>query len=204
MRCRGSADAFGGAAHRSRRVCRQRPQPLVTLLDEVVAHLERLGIAHALIGAAALALHGISRSTLDQDILVTDPQVLEEEFWKTFVSTALVDRRRGDSADPLAGVVRIEQGQERAVDLIVGRSAWQADMLNRAERVLDGSRLRVVRAADLALLKLYAGGSQDRWDIEQLLAADESRSLSAEVEARLPDLPARCAALWGRLRDAES
>ena len=175
----------------------------MTLLDEVVAHLERLGIAHALIGASALALHGISRSTLDQDLLVTDPQVLEEGFWKAFVSTAKVDRRRGDNDDPLAGVVRIERGPERAVDLIVGRSAWQTDALARAARVLDATRLRVVRAADLTLLKLYAGGSQDRWDIEQLLAADESGLLVAEVEERLPDLPARCVALWSRLRSHE-
>ena len=176
----------------------------MTLLDAVAAHLERFGIPHALVGAAALALHGISRSTLDQDILVTDTRVLDEGFWKEFVSTALVDRRRGDSDDPLAGVVRIESGDDRAVDrtvdLIVGHSAWQSDMLTRAEPVLDASGLRVVRAADLVLLKLYAGGSQDRWDIEQLLASDESGTLIAEVEERLPDLPARCAALWIRLR----
>jgi hypothetical protein len=173
----------------------------VTLLDAVAAHLERFDIAHALIGAAALALHGISRSTLDQDILVMDPRVLEEGFWNEFASTAQVHRRRGDSADPLAGVVRIERGDERAVDLIVGRSAWQTDVLSRAERVTDTSRLRAVRPADLALLKLYAGGSQDRWDIEQLLASDQSGRLVAEIEERLHDLPTRCAALWSRLRD---
>ena len=176
----------------------------MTLLDEVTAHLERRGISHALIGAAALALHGISRSTLDQDVLVTDPQVLDMGFWKDVVPTGLVDRRRGDSDDPLAGVVRITRGDERAVDLIVGRSAWQTDVLTRAERVLDAGSLRVVRPADLALLKLYAGGSQDRWDIEQLLASDESGRLVAEVEERLPGLPARCAALWSRLRNSES
>lgn len=175
----------------------------MTLLDAVAAHLERFGIPHALIGAVALAFHGISRSTLDQDVLVTDPQVLDERFWKAFASTALVDRRRGDSSDPLAGVVRIECGDDRGVDLIVGRSLWQTNIISRAEQMLDASGPRVARAADLVLLKLYAGGSQDRWDIEQLLASDESGGLIVEVEQRLPDLPARCAALWSRLRDPE-
>lgn len=175
----------------------------MTLLDEVSAHLEGRGISQALIGAAALALHGISRSTLDQDILVTDPQVLDEGFWKDFAVTDLVDRRRGDSDDPLAGVVRITRGDERAVDLIVGRSDWQTAVLARAEQVLIAGSLRVVQPADLTLLKLYAGGSQDRWDIEQLLASDESGRLVAEVEERLPGLPSRCAALWSRLREPE-
>jgi len=35
----------------------------------------------ALIGAAALAVHGISRSTFDIDLLVTDRGVLDDSLW---------------------------------------------------------------------------------------------------------------------------
>ena len=41
----------------------------MTLIEDVSDLLRREAIPHAVIGAAALAVHGISRSTLDQDLL---------------------------------------------------------------------------------------------------------------------------------------
>jgi predicted nucleotidyltransferase len=171
----------------------------VPLLDAVAAHLRHRDVPHALIGAAALALHGVSRSTFDQDLLVVDERVLADSFWRDFEPGARVEIRRGDRDDPLAGVVRLQAGDERDVDLVVGRSGWQREMLDRAEPIVEGVGLAVVRAADLILLKLYAGGSQDRWDIEQLLALDQARTIRQEVERRLPALPDRSATLWRRL-----
>lgn len=52
--------------------------------------------------------------------------------------------------------------------------------------------------ADLVLLKLYAGGPQDAWDIAQLL--DAAPAIEPLVEASLGGLPAECAALWRRIR----
>jgi hypothetical protein len=172
----------------------------VTLLASVSDHLQQRTVAHALIGAAALALHGVSRSTFDQDILVTDTRVLDDAFWQQMTPPAHADVRRGDGDDPLAGVVRMRAESERDVDIVVGRYTWQADMLARSEPIPHSGGLRVVRAADLVLLKLFAGGSQDRWDIEQLLALDESGALIQEVESRLSALPQRCAAAWASLR----
>ena len=172
----------------------------MTLLDATVAHLQRHDVSHALIGAAALALHGISRSTLDQDLLVTDRRVLDPAFWTTLGSTARIDARRGDADDPLAGVVRLSQESERDVDIVVGRSRWQGEVLARAVTVPSDLQLRLVTRSDLVLLKLYAGGNQDAWDIEQLFAAPGVDTAAAEVEARLSDLPPRCTELWRRLR----
>jgi len=172
----------------------------VTLFDTVTALLDTHNIPHAVIGAAALALHGISRSTVDQDLLVTDSRVLAEAFWEPVGPPATIDIRRGDDADPLAGVVRLERANERTVDVVVGRFNWQAAMLSRAERIKGADRdIPVVRAADLVLLKLYAGGSQDRWDIEQLIAIDTDRRIGSEVDSRVGELPARCAAMWNAL-----
>jgi hypothetical protein len=58
----------------------------------------------------------------------------------------------------------------------------------------------VVGAADLVLLKLYAGGSQDCWDIEQLLADVDTAAIVAQVDSRIAMLPAHAAELWRRLR----
>jgi hypothetical protein len=74
-------------------------------------------------------------------------------------------------------------------------------MLARAGRVTLGAKtIPIVGVADLVLLKLYAGGAQDRWDIAQLLAASGSTEVDADVERGLADLPARCAEMW-RTRD---
>lgn len=175
------------------------------LLAAVCAALDAAGISYALIGAGALTVHGVGRSTLDLDLLTTDPAVLVAGFWERRPGgLASADVRRGDAADPLAGVVRFEAGNEAPVDLVVGRSEWQKRILGRARRLSLGEvTLPVAGAADLILLKLFAGGSQDAWDIVQILAAGGRADLAAEVESRLGDLPAEAAALWSRIRGAE-
>jgi hypothetical protein len=57
----------------------------------------------------------------------------------------------------------------------------------------------VVEAADLVLLKLYAGGLQDRSDIEQLLQSGEPEALRRDVNDRLSALPPRARELWERI-----
>jgi hypothetical protein len=167
-----------------------------SLLSTIAGALDEAGIPYALVGAAALAVHGVSRSTLDQDLLVTDRRALDPDLWRTLTDVSL-DVRRGDSDDPLAGVVRFTAHGHRDVDVIVGRHAWQGSMLARARRVpLGAGTIPVVGVSDLILLKLYAGGAQDRWDIAQLLAAVASPEVEAEVERGLGDLPRRCAEMW--------
>jgi hypothetical protein len=168
----------------------------MTLLEQVVGTLQREGIPHALIGAGALAVHGVSRSTLDHDLLAMDTRALDRAMWGEWPGVD-IDIRRPDADDPLAGVIRFRAAGERDVDLVVGRGAWQRDIISRAGPLRIGDTdVQVVTAADLVLLKLYAGGTQDRWDIEQLLAAEPSDKLRAQVESRLPALPLRCRELW--------
>lgn len=171
------------------------------LLESVHRALEDLGVAHALIGAAALAAHGVSRATLDVDLLTTDARVLEPSaLGKVEAEGGSVETRRGDADDPLAGVVRIERVGDRPVDVVVGRAAWQDDIIRRAETVRIGAvDVRVATAADVVLLKLYAGGLQDRWDVAQLLGGSDRDANVAAVEERLAQLPARCRALWADL-----
>lgn len=170
-----------------------------SLLRQVAGTLDAAGIPHVLIGAAALATHGISRSTLDYDLLTTDARVLDDALWQT-IAGAHAGIRRGDAADPLAGVVRVTAAGERDVDVIVGRHAWQRALVDEAETIetADG-RMRVVSAAGLVLLKLYAGGPQDLWDIEQLRAV-ASAQLDADVDARVSVLPPDAQAAWTRVK----
>jgi hypothetical protein len=173
----------------------------VTLFSSTLDLFQREHIPCALIGAGALAVHGIARSTFDIDLLTTSPRVLEAAFWEPLVAEgATVEVRPGGRDDPLRGVVRLERARARDVDIVVGRHDWQRDALARAvaARVL-GADVPVVTRSDLILLKLYAGGPQDAWDIEQLLA-DAGGAVRGEVDARVVSLPPECGEQWAGFR----
>jgi hypothetical protein len=153
------------------------------------------------VGVADLAVHGVSRATRDVDLLVTDPVCLAESTWTTLREAGVaVTIRPGDADDPLAGVVRLAAAGDAPVDLIVGNTCWQARVLERAtpQAVLDVVA-PVAGVADLILLKLYAAGPQDAWDIVQLLEVADRAALVAEVEAGLPALPEDARRLWARV-----
>lgn len=159
-----------------------------------------------MIGAAAMAVHGVSRSTRDLDLFTTAQECLHDASWDDLRAAGIEARvRRGDADDPLAGVVRFTRGSEHPIDLVVGKSAWQAGVTaNSREAQIEGMPVPVVSRVDLILLKLYAGGPQDAWDIEQLLAVPERDALTARVEANLSVLPSRCHDQWIRIREAGS
>jgi hypothetical protein len=168
----------------------------MTTLDRVCAALDRHGIPYALIGAAALASYGVARSTFDIDLLTTDRRVLDAALWAGLTA----DIRRGDADDPLAGVVRVAEDADRPVDVIVGRHAWQTRSVTRA--VKTGGGPPVVQARDLVLLKLYAGGGQDLWDIGELLK-QSTHDLAGEVETDLAELPGELRRRWDNRRSGE-
>ena len=98
----------------------------MTLLSDVVAVLQREGIAHALIGAAAMAVHGVSRATADVDLLTVDENSLRRALWAELEGHGATLRvLKGDFEDPLAGSVRVSIPGDRTVDVVVGRYAWR-------------------------------------------------------------------------------
>jgi hypothetical protein len=170
----------------------------------VVAVLRERRIPFAVVGAAAMAVHGVARSTFDLDLLTPDPQPLTRPMWASLERRSVtIEIRVGDADDPLAGVVRLTGADVTVVDLIVGRGAWQAAIVDRAlPHTLEGIVVPVATAADLIALKLYAGGPQDAWDVEQLLQAGNRAALAAAVETLLPSLPEEAHRLWARVGGA--
>jgi hypothetical protein len=57
-----------------------------------------------------------------------------------------------------------------------------------------------VRPPDLVLLKLYAGGTQDLWDIRVLLRTPEHERWAASVELELAVLPKSMRDRWADVR----
>ncbi len=141
-------------------------------IEPVQRVLHSLRAPHALIGAHAMAARGYPRFTVDVDLLTSDVRVLDPAPWAGLVRAgAAVDPRKGDAEDPLGGVVHILLADGTDVDLIVGKWAWEAEVIDRAEPMhAAGVEIKVPRTSDLILLKLAAGGYADLHDAAALLA----------------------------------
>ncbi len=170
----------------------------MSLLKDVLTALSRESIPHAIIGAAALSAHGVSRSTADVDLLTNDPRCLTPSTWAPLSGHCEIDIRRGDGDDPLKGVVRFSRPGEMDVDIVVGRHAWQQECVERAV-AMAALEAKVVGLPDLVLLKLYAGGPQDAWDVHQVLGLGAAADVPAMVESRLSVLPKDAITLWRRI-----
>jgi hypothetical protein len=95
--------ANGGRCPPGRAPERPSAEPLhgaevvLNLLVRVRDILESSAVRYALIGAGAMTVHGVGRSTLDLDLLTTDPRVLNEGIWASLKgqgSKADIRRRR--------------------------------------------------------------------------------------------------------------
>jgi len=174
----------------------------MSLLADVVRVLRQGETRFALIGAAAMAVRGVSRATVDVDLLTLDAGVLHDDVWKEFTARGTAVRiLKGDLDDPLAGSVRLAEDDE-IVDVVIGRWDWQREIVEAAETLSVGpASLPVAAPAGLILLKLHAGGPKDAWDVESLLeVVGDRREIERAVDETLPRLPAEGRKLWARLR----
>lgn len=187
---------------------------LPTVLRTITQSLDDAGIAYRVIGAAALAAHGVFRSTQDLDLLVTDPRILDPSLWSGVELPGFeVDVRKGIDDDPLSGVVRIDEdvGDDRdwetpllCVDIVVIDQPWTRGIVSgEGPLVMVGDlEIESVSLVDLALLKLYAGGPRDRSDLLALLVEYPERAWRNEVSDRLKGLPQPCRDLWAEIEGA--
>ncbi|MFN2427348.1 MAG: hypothetical protein ABR587_12980 [Candidatus Binatia bacterium] len=175
----------------------------MNLLAETLDALKGHGLSCAVIGAAAMAAHGVARATMDVDLLLVGRESLDSRAWEQLQRTgAEVEIRRGAPDDPLAGVVRVRHDQSQPIDIVIGAAAWQRRAIERAvPATILGMVAPVATAPDLILLKLYAGSPQDCWDISRLLAASSAEGVEHAVESELPSLPVECGRLWKTIVD---
>jgi hypothetical protein len=174
--------------------------PEASLARDVVHVLDRLGISFALIGAAALAVRGLSRGTHDIDFMTTSTSAMNVDWTTELDAATRVDVRRGDHDDPLAGVVRISREAAADVDLVIGKWKWQEAMITRSEPVdLELFRVRVPDVADLVILKIDAGSYLDRRDAVQLLEIHGAETITT-VDLRVRDLPRHVKVAWKQLK----
>ncbi len=158
------------------------PDATLALAESVADAAQRLGIATALIGGAALAVHRYTRATQDIDLaVVIDPMSQLRALGQALDAAGLQTRLRlPDDEDPLGGVLVVWIATDDAdepcdtVEVVnfhnpaCPRHHPARDAIARAQ-MLDGGPLRCVVLADLIALKLDAGGMSDMADILQLL-----------------------------------
>lgn len=166
------------------------PAKTLALAERVAQAAEALGVRTALIGAAALAVHGYTRGTDDIDLAVAVPpetalRELADELSAAGLRTEL---RLPDEDDPLGGVLTIWSADDEAQTDVVE----VVNFLNLAHPkvnpavaaigrsvALQGLRLRCVTLPDLVALKLYAGSRGDLADIVNVLAHNPDADLDA-------------------------
>jgi hypothetical protein len=167
-------------------------------IEPVHAVLESLGTPYALIGAHAMAARGYARFSVDVDFLTGDARVLDPATWAGLARAgAAIDPRRGDADDPLAGVVHILLGDGTDVDVMLARWEWEAQLIERAERMeIGGVDVPVPRTSDLILLKLAAGGYLDLRDAAALLELGDRDALERDVAEHIDDVRPDVRAVW--------
>lgn len=160
---------------------------------EVVARIVRLldarGLRSALVGAAALAVHGYSRATEDVDIGVATPSLELLRACAEDIRAALglvVDVTMPDADDPLGGVITIHGAAIRQVQVInfvnpigMGDHPGREAIAQSFDVKLGGATASVVDLAHLVAMKLYAGGMKSKADVVELLAYNPDADLEA-------------------------
>jgi hypothetical protein len=170
------------------------PGQSAVLLTQVAARLDALSIPYAVIGGLAASFHGVVRSSLDADIVISvssreanvTPLLrdLKEAGWK-------VVEKQGGFQDPVVSVIAVSDEFSNRVDILTGIRGMAANFHSRTlPASLFGENLRVVGLEDFVAMKLFAGGPQDLADARAAL----------EVSSSALDLPLleRLAAGYGR------
>lgn len=175
-------------------------------LATAVTTARAIGVDVVVIGATALATHGLVRSTADLDLLANDERIISGRAWAEARKSPIgIDVRAGDAMDPLRGVVRIGPSARMPVDIVVITAPWAQRIVARAlgdgavRRVFGGIELPVARLSDIALLKLYAAATDDVEDAELFLRHPSAKAVIEEVSEEIGRLPRDCRERWARL-----
>lgn len=168
------------------------PAATLALAERVAQAARELGFETALIGAAALSVHGYTRGTEDLDLAVlVDPRTKLRELRDVLEDGGFAcELRLPDDEDVLGGMLVVrdtgvdDPGLIDVVEVVNFSNPFRLvptpahAAIGRAEPIA-GSTLRCVTIEDLVAFKLYAGGWADLADIQQLLARNPDVDLAS-------------------------
>ena len=141
--------------------------------QEIVGVLSARSIDHAVVGALALAIHGVPRATTDIDLLVRPedvPAALEAVAQVGFDVRALPMRFR-DGME-VRRVSRIDGADLLTLDLILVDGNLEEVWRSRSDVATSSGTVRVITRDALIQMKAWAARPQDVADIERLRELD--------------------------------
>ena len=152
---------------------------LVDTLHRFARLFDDLEIPYAIMGGWAVRVYALPRPTYDIDFTISlDPERLGELYAAAEqVGFTVPDQYRGGWVDSVANMPLVKFRLYLAdsgidVDIFLAESSYQHEMMQRRVRhVIGGVPAWFVSVEDLILLKLIAGRTRDRADIDDLLLA---------------------------------
>lgn len=155
----------------------------------IAALLNQQGLQTALVGAAALAVHGYSRATEDVDVGLATASLATLRRCGDEIRAALqVDVTIGmpDAEDPLGGVITIHGPDIRQIQVInfvnpigMGDHPGREAIEQARELMIAGTYVGVVDLEHLVAMKLFAGGMKNKADVVEVLAYNPDANLDA-------------------------
>ncbi|RPI28544.1 MAG: hypothetical protein EHM61_04820 [Acidobacteria bacterium] len=154
------------------------PGQSAILLTEVATRLDGLRIPYAVVGGLAASFHGVVRSSLDADVVISAVdrkavvpgliRELKEAGWN-------VVEREGGFEDPVASVIAVSDGYANRVDILTGIRGMAPGFVSRTiPSSLFGATLRMISLEDFIAMKLFAGGPRDVEDARAALRVSSS------------------------------
>ncbi len=147
--------------------------------------------SYALIGGLAVSAWGIVRATKDIDFLVSlvkrESALLEfENILKKHKIKFTV--HKGDYADPIGLLLDLQipvRLEKVSAQLIIATKTWEEEFARATIEVKMGkTSIPVIKAEELIVMKLRAGGPLDIYDVQQLLKINKNKKNFKEKELR--------------------
>jgi predicted nucleotidyltransferase len=144
----------------------ERPGQSALLFLDVAEILTRENIDYLIIGAFALAVHGVVRASSDVDALLYVSYkrlaAISTIFEASEFDAAL---RRGDDDDPILSMLVLSDVYGNRVELLGGLRGMDPKIFSRAVEVpFHGVNLRIVGREDFIAMKCFAAGPKDLAD----------------------------------------
>jgi len=138
------------------------------LLLDIIDFLNKRNIAYAVIGAFAASFYGMVRASLDADAVISIHTPKDAtDLCSNLKSLGLkATYRKGDTEDPIGGVINIEDQFSNRVDLLMGIRGMRPEALLRCQEAqFMGALIKIVSIEDFIALKIFAGSPKDIGDV---------------------------------------
>jgi hypothetical protein len=153
-------------------------QPVHFLLD-IIDVLNEFEVPYSVIGALAVSLHGIPRSTNDGDLILwlNDTAKTVKEIKDRLTAQGYVAGiRMFDMDDPVRGVLAVQDQHSNSADLLLGIRGMDPDAQGRSTTAdLRDTPISFLGAEDIVAMKLFAGSHQDIHDARGIIEVSKEK-----------------------------